>query len=64
MCEAHHVVPWQDGGPTDQHNLVLLCSRHHHVFHQPGWKVVLGADARMEVVDPTGRHCTTDPPPW
>src|SRR5215207_1903558 len=62
MCEAHHVTPWQDGGATSQHNLVLLCSRHHHVFHQPGWKLKLTTGARLEVIDPRGRHHTTDPP--
>jgi hypothetical protein len=35
-CEAHHVVPWQHGGETNQANLVLLCWRHHHDFaHHP-----------------------------
>jgi len=33
-CDAHHVVPWYLGGPTDLHNLALLCSRHHHYVHQ------------------------------
>lgn len=31
--EAHHVVHWLDGGPTDLDNLVLLCRRHHHQHH-------------------------------
>src|SRR5256885_1129761 len=25
--DAHHVIHWKDGGPTDLHNLVLLCRR-------------------------------------
>jgi hypothetical protein len=28
-CQAHHVVPWADGGPTDIDNTALLCVRHH-----------------------------------
>jgi hypothetical protein len=36
-CEAHHVWSWEAGGPTAVHNLVLLCSFHHHVVHRPGW---------------------------
>ncbi len=28
-CQAHHVVPWTEGGPTDLDNLALLCFRHH-----------------------------------
>ena len=33
FLQAHHVVHWADGGPTDLSNLVLLCSRHHHDAH-------------------------------
>ena len=63
-CEAHHVVPWQAGGVTAPENLVLLCSRHHHRFHHPGWHLKLRPDATLEVTDPTSRVRTTDPPGW
>ncbi|HUP86230.1 MAG TPA: DUF222 domain-containing protein, partial [Acidimicrobiales bacterium] len=32
-CDAHHVAPWEDGGETSLHNMVLACSRHHHLLH-------------------------------
>ena len=32
-CEAHHVIPYEQGGPTDVANRVLLCSAHHHMLH-------------------------------
>ncbi|RKW70488.1 HNH endonuclease signature motif containing protein [Galactobacter caseinivorans] len=32
-CEAHHVIPWQQGGPTDVEHAVLLCNFHHHEVH-------------------------------
>ena len=35
-CEAHHLVWWKRGGPTDIDNLVLLCSTHHHDLHDRG----------------------------
>ncbi|TQL56436.1 HNH endonuclease [Oryzihumus leptocrescens] len=35
-CEAHHVIHWCDGGPTDLTNLALLCGRHHTVVHERG----------------------------
>ena len=38
-CQAHHIFPWQPGGPTDLDNLVLLCSRCHHKVHDNGWRV-------------------------
>ncbi|MCY4518251.1 MAG: DUF222 domain-containing protein [Acidimicrobiaceae bacterium] len=39
-CDAHHIIHWLDGGPTDLDNLVLLCHRHHHHLHQHGYKMV------------------------
>lgn len=39
-CRAHHVVHWEDGGPTDVDNCVLVCDRHHHDLHEGGWTLV------------------------
>jgi hypothetical protein len=61
-CEAHHVVAWEKGGPTEPGNLVLVCSRHHHVLHRPGWHARLLAGAVLEVTTPRGRIRTTSPP--
>lgn len=61
-CEAHHVRHWLHGGPTAIDNLVLLCHRHHHRLHQPGWHAKLRPDAHLEVTDPRGRVRTTAPP--
>ncbi|WP_425843613.1 DUF222 domain-containing protein [Agrococcus sp. TSP3-2-1] len=47
--EAHHVVWWSRGGPTDTENGILLCTHCHHEVHagrllvvgEPGdWRVV------------------------
>lgn len=36
--EAHHLVPWHDGGVTSLENLALFCSSHHHRLHAgQGW---------------------------
>ena len=35
---AHHIVHWADGGTTDLDNLVLVCSRHHHLVHEEHWQ--------------------------
>lgn len=48
--------------PTDTPNLVLLCSRHPHVLHQPGWHAKLLPDATFEVTDPEGIVRATSPP--
>ena len=31
---AHHVIFWQDDGPTDMDNLLLLCDYHHASVHR------------------------------
>lgn len=31
--QAHHVVHWADGGPSDLSNAALLCQRHHTQVH-------------------------------
>jgi hypothetical protein len=39
--EAHHIIPWQNGGATSVDNGVLCCSLHHHYLHDRGWTVRL-----------------------
>ena len=52
-CQAHHIIPWQPGGPTDLENLCLLCSRCHHKVHDNGWRIRR---------TPTGQHSLRPPP--
>ena len=33
MCDVHHLTARADGGPTTLNNLVLLCRRHHVLWH-------------------------------
>ena len=40
-CEAHHITYWEHGGDTALANLVLLCSRHHHLVHEGHWRIEL-----------------------
>lgn len=46
FCEVHHRQHWADGGPTDRGNCDLLCSRHHHLCHEGGWGMSIGADTQ------------------
>jgi len=32
--QAHHVINWADGGPTQLSNLILLCQFHHTCVHE------------------------------
>lgn len=53
--EAHHLLPWQDGGVTSLGNLALFCSSHHHRLHAgQGWTAGLDEDGRPWVRTP--RH--------
>ncbi len=38
-CDGHHVRHWAEGGETSLSNLVLLCRRHHRLFHEDGFSV-------------------------
>jgi hypothetical protein len=40
FLHGHHVRHWLHGGETSVDNLVLLCTRHHHLVHEGGWTVV------------------------
>ncbi len=60
--EGHHVRWITHGGPTQLDNLVLVCTRHHHRLHQPGWEAKLLPDATVEVTDPDGIVRATSPP--
>jgi hypothetical protein len=48
-CEAHHILPWQEGGLTDLGNLVALCKVHHTLI-EPAL-AVRRADGILEAVD-------------
>ncbi len=53
-AQAHHVIHWSQGGPTDLSNLCLVCDRHHDAIHTGGWDVEMAADGKPQL----------RPPPW
>jgi hypothetical protein len=55
-CEAHHLVHWLDGGPTDLDNLVLLCRAHHRAVHEGGWQLQRQPDGRLTATPPHRPH--------
>lgn len=67
---AHHIVHWEDGGPTEMFNLVLLCPYHHRLHHRGGITISGPAD-RLSVTDSDGQPLSsaslarppTRPPP-
>jgi hypothetical protein len=52
---AHHIRHWEDGGPTDLANLVLVCPYHHRLHHRSGITIAGPADD-LVVTDSTGRE--------
>jgi hypothetical protein len=61
-CEAHHIDHWENDGHTKLGNLVLACSRHHHLLHMPGWHIRLRPDVTVEITTPTGQVLSGAPP--
>jgi hypothetical protein len=37
--DAHHVEHWADGGETTLENTILLCSSHHRLLHEGGFRI-------------------------
>ena len=50
-CEAHHILPWRRGGPTQIDNLVLVCWHCHDRIHDHNWQVVV-RNGRYQLVPP------------
>jgi len=61
--EAHHIRWITHGGATSLDNLTLVCTRHHHLLHSPGWHAKLLPDNTLEITDPHGHTHTSRPPP-
>jgi hypothetical protein len=67
---AHHIRHWEDGGPTELANLILLCPYHHRLHHRGVITITGPADA-LAVTDDAGRLLSpgslarppTQPPP-
>jgi hypothetical protein len=51
---AHHIWHWEDGGPTELSNLVLVCPYHHRLHHR-GVITITGPAHQLAVTDSAGR---------
>ena len=60
---AHHIVHWEDGGPTVAANLVLLCPYHHRALHTGEFRIVGDPEAgTLRFLDRFGRPIGPPPP--
>ena len=66
VCQAHHIRPRSQGGPTDMDNLMLLCWGCHDKVHHHDWRVVPSGDLHTIAPPERIRHGPArapDPPP-
>src|SRR5690625_3592828 len=38
-CQIHHILDWQNHGPTDVDNAITLCAHHHAAVHNGKWTI-------------------------
>jgi len=51
-CDAHHIIWWDHGGPTDITNLVLLCPKCHKKVHKQGYQVAKSPNGQHRLKSP------------
>jgi hypothetical protein len=59
---AHHVDHWASGGRTDLSNLVHLCSHHHRLVHEGGYRIEHGTGGALRFRRRDGKPVRTAPP--
>ena len=62
-CDAHHIIWWDDGGPTDITNLVLLCPKCHKKVHKQGYQVSKKPNGQHRLKSPKHRPNKAPPRP-
>lgn len=63
FAEAHHIVWWRYGGRTDLDNLALVCSFHHKLVHEQGWRLKRDQRGGVQWFRPDGSLCRAGPDP-
>jgi hypothetical protein len=63
FTQAHHIVWWDKGGRTDLENLVLVCTFHHRLVHEYGWRVRRDGDGTVSWFRREGEPYRAGPAP-
>jgi hypothetical protein len=64
VCQVHHLIHRENGGPTALPNLTLVCRFHHlTVLHRWDWKLTLNLDGTTTATSPTGHTLHSHSPP-
>jgi Domain of unknown function (DUF222)/HNH endonuclease len=61
FLHAHHIQHWARGGPTTLENLVQLCSYHHRLVHEGGFRVERSGRGSVRFRRPDGRAIAPAP---
>jgi hypothetical protein len=61
FCEAHHIRFHRFGGKTTMENLTLLCSFHHRLVHEHGWRIRREPTGELSWYRPDGRRHSPGP---
>jgi hypothetical protein len=51
---SHHVEHWSNGGETSLDNLMLLCTKHHTLVHEGGYRIERDFQHRWYFIRPNG----------
>jgi hypothetical protein len=54
FLHCHHVEHWSNGGSTSHDNLILLCTKHHTLVHEGGFRIEKDFEDRWFFVRPDG----------
>ncbi|WP_437583238.1 DUF222 domain-containing protein [Paramicrobacterium sp. CJ85] len=52
LCEAHHVLGWENGGTTDLPNGVLICWWHHRLVEHGEWTLTRDDNGHPKLTPP------------
>jgi hypothetical protein len=63
FTQAHHIQWWEHGGPTDLDNLLLVCTFHHKLVHEYGWRVRRETHGTVRWFHPDGTPYRAGPAP-
>ena len=53
--DGHHLKHWINGGETNPDNMTLLCTSHHRMLHEGGFRIVTEADDSLRFITADGR---------
>jgi hypothetical protein len=53
--DAHHIRHWAEGGDTSLENLTLLCTHHHRLLHEGGFRIRRDHEGAIYFERPDGR---------